>query len=335
VATRPFVVAVLGATGAVGREILEVLGERRFPLAELRAFASTDGGMPSVEFRGEEIAVEAISEARVAGADVVFCAAPGALAPLLPALAAAGARLVDLSGELELDPSVPLALPGQAPAPARPWLAVPRGVVSGLACVLVPLHREGGLERVTVVSLESALGAGREGPDELLAGSIELLGGMSGDLEASTVFPSPLAFDCLPLVGDLLEGGDSSEERRLGHVLRRALAAPALAVECTRVRVPIFTGSLACVHVVLARDLAPERARDLLAKEPAVEVLAGDELPTPRGAAGRDRVRLGRLRGGPGARLAFVLAQDDLRRGAAVVAVEAAETLTRTAPTPA
>jgi aspartate-semialdehyde dehydrogenase len=154
---------------------------------------------------------------------------------------------------------------------------------------------------------------------------------MSGELEESVVFPSPLAFDCLPQVGDLLEGGDSSEERRLGHVVRRALGAPGLAVECTRVRVPIFSGSLACVHLALERPLEPECARDLLAKQPRIELVGEGELPTPRAAAGRDRVRLGRLRAGQGARpgLAFVLAQDDLRRGAAVVAVEAAELLTR------
>lgn len=330
-ASRGFVVALIGATGAVGREILEVLAERRFAVAELRAFASADSEVATVEFRGDEIRVEAVSPSRVAGADVVFCAAPGVLAPLLPAIEAAGARLVDLSGELELDPSVPLFLSVATAQPARPWCAIPRGIVSGVLLALVPLHRAAGVERATVVSLESALGAGRLGPDELLAGSVELLGGMSGELEASEVFPTPLAFDCLPLVGDPLEGGDSSEERRLGHVLRRALGAPALAVECTRVRVPIFSGSLACVYVATARDLGPERARDVLAKEPRIEVLGDDDLPTPRSAAGSDRVQIGRLRGGQGERpgLAFVLAQDDIRRGGAVAAVEAAEALVR------
>jgi aspartate-semialdehyde dehydrogenase len=331
VASRGLVTAVLGATGAVGRELLEVLAERRFPVAELRAFASPDAALASVEFRGEEVRVETITPSRVAGADLVLCAAPGVLASLRAALEPAGVRVVDLSGELELDPSVPLFLGEDSVVSERGWCAIPRGVVTGLALALLPLHRAAGVERAAVVTFESALGAGRVGPDELLAGSVELLGGMSGEVEASVVFPLPLAFDCLPLVGDLLPDGDSAEERRLAHVLRRALDAPALAVECTRVRVPIFGGSLACVHATTARELAPERARDLLAKEPRLALLGEDELPTPRSAAGGDRVQVGRLRAVPAPRagLAFVLAQDDLRRGAAVAAVEAAEALVR------
>ncbi len=328
-ARRDLVVAVIGATGVVGEELLALLETREFPVGELRAFGSEESAGAELEFAGERLVVETLDPARVARADLVFCAAPGVLAPLLEPIEASGARLVDLSGGLELDLGVPLWLPGASAGPGRAWRAIPRGVVAALGVALLPLHREVGLERVTAVSLEPALGVGRRGVEELSDQTLALLGGMTGEAGESAVFPQPLAFDCLPSVGLALEGGETSEERRLVHVLRRLLAAPGLAIEATRVRVPVFAGSLACVHLATARELSPERAIELWEKDPAVEVLPGDVLPTPRGTGGADRVRIGRVRraAGPAPGLAFALAQDDLRRGAALAAVEAAESL--------
>jgi aspartate-semialdehyde dehydrogenase len=328
-ARRDLVVAVIGATGVVGEELLALLEERGFPVGELRAFGSEESAGAELEFAGARIVVEALDPGRVAGADLVFCAASGVLAPLLEPLEQSGARLVDLSGGLELDLGVPLWLPGGSTGPGRAWRAIPRGVVGALGVALLPLQRDVGLERVTAVCLEPAVGAGRRGVEELSDQTLALLGGMTGEAGDSEVFPQPLAFDCLPSVGLLLEGGDTSEERRLAHVLRRLLAAPGLTVESTRVRVPVFAGSLACVHVATARELAPGRAIELWEKDAAIEVLPGDVLPTPRGTGGTDRVRIGRVRraAGPAPGLAFALAQDDLRRGSALAAVEAAESL--------
>jgi aspartate-semialdehyde dehydrogenase len=336
-AQRGFRVALVGA-GAVGQEILHVLEERRFPVLELRVLASRESSGSEVEFRGEPHTVEETRLDRLLDCDVVLCAAPGVLAELLPVLQAAGTRLVDVTGELELDPAVPLHAAGAtgtgATGAAGPLRAVPRGAAAGLGLVLGPLHAAAELERVTVLTLEPASGAGRAGVEELSEQTLALLGSMSGEVEARGVFPAPLAFDCLPQVGDLLEGGDTTEERRVAHVLRRLLGTPALRVEATCVRVPVFSGTLVCVHVVTSRELDPAGARELWQKRAGVRVLDEVSLPTSRSSIGSDEIQVGRIRPGgesaPG--LAFVLAIDDLRRGSALGAVEAAESLLDTLP---
>jgi aspartate-semialdehyde dehydrogenase len=328
-AQRGFRVALVGA-GAVGQEILRVLEERRFPVLELRVLATAESAGSELEFRGEPHAVEPCSAGRLLDADVVICAAPRVLRELLPELQAAGTRLVDVSGELELDPAVPLYVAGASGTGATGQLrAVPRGAAAGLGLVLGPLHAGAELERVTLVTLEPASGVGQDGVEELAEQTIDLLGSMKGDVEDRGVFPAPLAFDCLPQVGDLLEGGDTTEERRLVHMVRRLLGTPSLRIEATCVRVPVFSGTLVCVHAVTSRELDPAAARELWRKRPGIGVLDDASLPTSRGGAATDEVLVGRIRRGgqsaPG--LAFVLAIDDLRRGSALGAVEAAESL--------
>jgi aspartate-semialdehyde dehydrogenase len=334
--TSGFRVALLGATGSVGGEILDVLEERSFPVRSLRAFASEDSEGLEVDFRGETIAVEILTPAALAGSDLVFSAAPFALVDVLDDLRDGQTRVIDVSGTLELDPSVPLYLPGDLPRGVSPgegsrWMAIPRGCVGGLALSLNPLVGEVGLERVTVLVLESASGAGRRGVRELSDQTVNLLNAMSGEEEGSDVFPRALAFDCLPLVGDALKEGDSSEERRLVQVLRRLLSQPNLPVDVTRVRVPVFGGSMACVHLALAGELPVDAACGLWEKLPQIEVLPRDELPSLRRVIGRDSVHLGRIRlsSEEPRRLSFVLAMDDLRYGSALAAVLAAETLCR------
>jgi aspartate-semialdehyde dehydrogenase len=329
-AQRSWRVALIGATGAVGEELLGVLEDRRFPVSELRAFATDDSEGRSVDFRGESVPVESVEPERVAQEEILFCAAPGVLDGLLPALEESGTRVIDLSGALELDPDIPLYLPdgdlGRMPVQR---VAIPRGIVAGLALALRPLQSEVALERLSVVTLESASGAGRRGVGELADQTLEILNSMTGDAGGAEVFPQPMAFDCLPLVGIPLEPGDTGEEHRLAHVLRRLLGQPALPVEVTRVRVPIFGGSLACVHASQAEALSVERVGELWAKAPGLRGVGPDGIPTPRTQTGRDDVAVGRIRAlaesTPG--LAFVVAMDDLRRGAAVSAVEAAEIL--------
>jgi aspartate-semialdehyde dehydrogenase len=149
---------------------------------------------------------------------------------------------------------------------------------------------------------------------------------MTGDIEPSGVFPQSLAFDCLPQVGELLDGGDSSEEARLRHVLRRLLDRPALAVEITRLRVPTFGGSLIVAHAQFAQPLDPARARALWAQSDVLSVLDEDLLPTPRTCIGAETIAVGRVRAdGDPTRLGFAIALDDLRRGSALSAVLAAE----------
>jgi len=326
-------VALVGATGVVGREILTVLEERSFPAVSLCPLASEDSAGEELEFRGETIHVVPLTAEALSDCDLVLCAAPGVLEGLLPELRRQKSLLVDVSGALELDASVPLFLPGQTLATpglhGSRWLAIPRGVVGALGLALRPLALEAGVERVTVLSMESASGAGRRGIQALTEQTTQILNAMTGeDLEAG-IFPQSLAFDCLPLVGAPGEGGESSEEQRLRQVLRRLLDQPALPIEVTRVRVPTFVGSLACVHLTLGREIELESIRQLWEKQAHIEVMPESALPTHRNSTSCDDVRIGRIRLQAEAprSLAFVLAIDDLRQGSALAVVSAAEVL--------
>jgi aspartate-semialdehyde dehydrogenase len=325
-------VALVGATGAVGAEILQVLDERRFPLRELLAYASTDSEGEELEFRGNALKLRRVRPEELAACDLVLCAARDALPDLMPALRKGQARVVDVSGTLEADPSVPLFLSGVTPpfaAGAAPrFVAVPRGVAAGLAIALAPFARAGLLRRATAVTLESASGAGIAGVGELTDHTVQVLNRMSGERSESQVFAQSLAFDSLPQIGPLDPSGETSDELALARVVARLLTAPELALELTRIRVPTLGGSLAAVHAELSKPLDAGAARELLAAQPGIGILPDDELPTPRAALGHDEVAIGRLRSS-GTRIAFVLALNDLRLGAALGVVEAAEALFR------
>jgi aspartate-semialdehyde dehydrogenase len=333
---RGRLVSLIGATGAVGEEILRCLADREVPVLELRAFASPESEGREVEFAGELVKTEAVRAERVFGAaarraDAVLCAAPGVVESLAIEAREARTPLVDVSGGLELDRSVPLYLPGDPlPPPESPVLAIPRGVVAGLGLALRPLQPAAALSRLSIVTLESASGVGRGGVGELSEQTMTLLNSMTGEAGQAQAFPQPLAFDNLPEVGERLEDGQTSEERRLRHVLRRLLGEAALPIEVTRVRTPVFGGSLACVHAGFREELSVERARQLWDAAPLVEALPEAQLPTARSSVGTDVVQIGRVRrdgdGADGA-LSFVLALDELRRGAALGVVEAAEAL--------
>ncbi len=318
-------VALLGATGVLGGEVIAVLEQRRLPITELRVYASDEGEGTEVEFRGENLLARAVDPDEVAACDLVICAAPGVLPGLLPALDAAGTPLIDASGVLELDPGVPLVGPGQPAASSR--VAVPRGIAAGLGWVLGVLVREVELTRATITTLEPASGAGREGIDELMEQTISVLQ-MSDELPDPRVFPGVLAFDCLPLVGRAAPGADSSGEEELRGVLRRQLHAPALPIELTRVRVPTLSGAMAVVHLGLSHSLEPKRAIELWRDGPGIVICDGDAgLPSPRAAVEAGAVQVGRIRPGreDAPALGFVLALDDIRLGTAAVVVAAAE----------
>ena len=316
--------ALLGATGAVGEDLLELLAERSFPASGLRLFASEASTGVELPFGDEELEVEPATAAKLAGTDLVFSIAPGQLEPLLGALREQGVRIVDLTGALELDPEVPLFLPGR-PVSGRE-LAVPRGVAMGLGLALAPLARECALLRVTVTTLESAAGAGRRGLAELQEQTLAVLKDMDGGDTPPEVFPRALAFDCLPLVGELGAADESHEEARLRAVLRRLLEAPELPIETTRIRVPVFLGALASVHVELEKAVPLARLGELWRDAPAVRLLSDPDLPTLRVATSHEQVDVGRVRA-DGSSVAFVLALDTLRRGGSLSALEAAAAL--------
>jgi aspartate-semialdehyde dehydrogenase len=322
-------VALVGATGAVGAEILTVLDERRFALRELLLYASPDSEGQELEFRGSILKVRPMSGAELARCDLVLWAAKGGIAELLPAVREGHARVIDVSGSLEKNPDVPFFLSGVAAPPREArFVAIPRGVAAGLGLALAPLVREGLVRGASIVTLESASGAGIAGVGELTDHTVQVLNQMTGERADSTVFAQSLAFDSLPQIGALEPNGETEEEASLRTVLRRVLASPALELDATRVRVPTLGGSLAVVHAELTRPLGADAALELWKRQPHVSLLSGEDLPTPRGSLGHDDAAIGRVRA-HGVRLAFVVAQNDLRLGGALAAVAAAEALLR------
>lgn len=326
-ASRGLRVAVAGATGALGGEVLEVLGERDFPVRELVAFAGEDSEAGGADFLGDPVEIAA-DAAALRGADVLFLCAPHA--PSLDLVRTALRESVpcfDLSGALAGSGDVPLLAADLGPDPAAlrsPVVAAPAGPALAWSLVLAPLAREVGLVRVIGTGLEGASAGGRRGIESLSAETIALFN--QQELPEPTVFPQPVAFDCLPGLGDVDERGITRHERDVSRDLHRLLG-DSLRIAVTTVRVPIFTGAAASLAIETGRELAPEAAVALLAKAPGLEAWA-DELPGPptRAAAGRDCVLFGRVRRDPSAErgLLLWLAADALRL-AAVNGVRLAE----------
>ncbi len=315
-------VAVVGATGLVGEVLLRLLEERSFPLRELRLLASARSAGTALRFRGAEVKVDEASVETLAGADLVFFAAEGALSRrLAPAVAAAGAVVIDKSGAFRLDPQVPLVVPevnADALAAHRGIVASPNCTTVGFVQTLAPLRRAAGLKSVVVVTLQSASGAGRAGL-EALAGA------------AQAVFPRSLPGNVIPQCETFLESGYTTEEVKLQDETRKILGLPDLPVTMTCVRVPVAVGHAAAILVETERDLAPAAAEAALRAQPGVVVHSGTDYPTPLEIAGRDEVFIGRVRRDltHPRRLWLWQASDNLRKGAATNAVQIAEELVR------
>jgi aspartate-semialdehyde dehydrogenase len=328
-----FRVAVVGATGAVGRKVLEILAERRFPVSELAAFASERAGERTVGFAGERIPVRPVSAARWGEVDVAFFAAGGRLSrELVPVAAAAGALVIDKSSVFRLEPDVPLVVPevnaGDLAGASRGIVANPNCSTSQLVVVLAPLDARAGLRRIVVSTYQAVSGAGLAGSGELEAGTRAALAGE--DPPPAAAIARPIAFNAVPRIDAFGEGGYTGEELKVANETRKILHLPDLAVSCTAVRVPVFVGHGEVVNIELDRPLAPAEAREILAASPGIEVVddpAADLFPTPLDAAGRDEVLVGRIRRDPGVANGLVLwcVSDNLRKGAATNAVQIAE----------
>lgn len=327
---------IVGATGAVGRELVRALEERDFPVQELLLFASEKGAGERLEFRGDELTVRALGPGAFAGAQLAFFATgPQVAREQAPLAVAAGALVIDLSGAFALDDDVPLVVPEvdagelvHAFAPdARRLVACPDAVAAQLALVLRPLRDAAGLERAIVSTYEAVSGAGQRGVEELESQSRALFN--LGEIEPK-VFPHRVAFNLLPAVGAAGADGATQGEATLVAQTRKLLAQPGLLLSATRVRVPVFFCHAAAVTVKLHRALAPEEARDLLRRAPGVKVvddLAEGVYPMPVLAAGDDGALVGRVRADASDErsLSLFVVADNLRRGAAVNAAQIAE----------
>jgi aspartate-semialdehyde dehydrogenase len=330
-------VAVVGATGQVGREILRILAERDFPAGEVVALAAGRGGGAEVSF-GEErvLRVRRLDAHDFRATDLVFFAAGEAVsATHAPRAAAAGAMVVDLAARFRLEPDVPLVVPEVNAATLtrarrRRIVACPAGLSTMVAVALKPLHALGRAKRVVVTGLHAVAGAGKEAMDELWA---QTRGLYVNEAPPAEQFPKAIAFNLIPQVGDIGEDGVTREEAAIAAELRKLLD-PDLAVVAGSVRVAVFIGDAAQVMVEFERPVTEKAAWAALREAPGVALLDRREdggYATPAEVAGEDLVHVSRLRRDltvPHG-LAFWCATDTLRKGAALNAVQVAEELVR------
>jgi aspartate-semialdehyde dehydrogenase len=337
-------VAVVGATGQVGGVMRRLLDESALDIAAVRFFASARSAGTTLPWRAGEVTVEDAATADPSGIDIALFSAGGATSKALaPRFAAAGAIVVDNSSAWRMDPDVPLVVSEVNPGALA---ALPKGIVANPNCttmaampVLKPLHDEAGLRRLVVSSYQAVSGSGLAGVAEL-AGQISAAAtqdiaaltydGSAVDLPAPSKYVAPIAFDVVPLAGSLVDdgSGETDEEQKLRNESRKILGIPDLAVSGTCVRVPVFTGHSLSINAEFAAPITPERARSLLEGAPGV---AWSDVPTPLQAAGADPTFVGRLRQDrsvpEGRGLVLFLANDNLRKGAALNAVQIAELL--------
>ncbi len=328
------VVAIVGATGAVGQEFLAVLAARAFPVRELRLFASARSAGQRLPFRGEQLPVHPLSERSFEGVDVALFSAGAAVSREHSRRAVlAGAVVVDNSSAYRLDPDVPLVVPEvnvEALRGHRGIVANPNCSTILLVLALAPLHRAAGLRSVVVSTYQAASGAGQQAMHELRESLAASLRGEPAP--PPRALPQGLAFNVFPHVDVFLADGYTREEDKLLYETRKILGLPTLAVDATCVRVPVERCHSESVAVALERPLTVEQARALLASAPGLEVVddpAQKRYPMPIAMAGRDDVAVGRLRAGRvlANGLTFWLAGDQLRKGAALNAVQIAERL--------
>jgi aspartate-semialdehyde dehydrogenase len=329
------VVAIVGATGAVGEVLLRVLEERRFPVAELRALASERSVGSTVRFRGRDVRVELARPEAFDGVDFAFFAATGSLSKdLAPEVARRGGVAIDKSSTWRLDPEVPLVVPEINPdalEKQRGIVSCPNCTTIGFVMALEPLRRAAGVRSVVVTTLQAVSGAGRPGMDDLDAELGAIARGET--VPAPKTFPQQIANNVLPLCETFRDDDYSTEEMKLVLETRKILELPELAMSVTCVRVPVPVGHSAAVLVETARPLGVAEARRALEAFPGVRVVddpARLRFPTPKDAAGGDDVLVGRVRKDLGSeRLWLWEVSDNLRKGAATNAAQIAEEMMR------
>lgn len=327
-------VAIVGATGAVGEVLLDVLAERHFPIGELRPLASERSAGTTVRFAGRDVPVELARAEAFDGADFVFFAATGTLSKdLAPEAAKRGAVAIDKSSTWRMDPRVPLVVPEVNPDALQRHegiVACPNCTTIGFVMALEPIRRAAGLRNVVVTTLQAVSGAGKPGIDELEA---QVSAAGRGERLVPKTFAAPIAYNVVPLCETFRDDGYSTEEVKLLFETRKIMGLPDLDVTMTCVRVPVPVGHSATVLIDTERPLTVEAARRALAEFPGVRVIddpAHNAFPTPSDVAGHDDVLVGRIRRDLRSnRLWLWEVSDNLRKGAATNAVQIAEEMIR------
>jgi aspartate-semialdehyde dehydrogenase len=334
-------VGVVGATGQVGTVMRQILAERRFPVGEIRFFASARSAGSTLPWQDGEVVVEDAATADPTGLDIaLFSAGAGTSKVQAPRFAEAGVVVIDNSSAWRRDPDVPLVVSEVNPQALG---EMRKGIIANPNCttmaampVLQPLHAEAGLTRIVASTYQAVSGSGLAGVEEL-DGQVKAVVDKAAELThdgGAVAFPEPrkyvrpIAFNVLPMAGSVVDDGsfETDEEQKLRNESRKILGIPDLLVSGTCVRVPVFTGHSLSLNVEFARPLSVERATELLASAPGVQL---SDVPTPLQAAGQDPSYVGRIRtdpGVPGGRgLALFVSNDNLRKGAALNTVQIAE----------
>jgi aspartate-semialdehyde dehydrogenase len=327
------VVAVVGATGAAGQTTLRILEERKFPVRELRCFASERSVGKTVTFRGDAVPVRRIEPGAFAGVEIAFCSAGTAQSKeFSPMIARAGATVVDKSNAFRMDPAVPLVVPeinGEAVKAHRGIVASPNCTTIVTVMPLKPLHDAGRLRRVVATSYQSVSGAGVNGIEDLRQ---QTLAWARGEAMVPRHFAHQIAFNLIPAIDAFREDGYTGEEMKLVNETRKILGVPDLPVMPTTVRVPVFTCHSVAVTAETEEKITRARARELFARFPGLTLWddpAQERYPMPLVVEGQDDCFVGRIRedlSHPHG-LSFWVVGDQLRKGAATNAVQIAELL--------
>lgn len=330
-----YTVAVLGATGMVGQEMLKTLAQRQFPVKALKLLASERSAGGEIAWQGRTYPVERATPEAFQGVDIVLSSAGEAVSrELVPAAVESGAVVIDNTAEFRMREDVPLVIPEINAAACRDH----RGIIANPNCstavvlmALSPLRALGHLERVVVATYQSTSGAGKEAVQEM---EEQIHGQMHGEAPEPAVFRKPIAFNLIPAIGSFRDDLYTSEEAKMTFESRKIMGLPDLALTCTCVRVPVRVGHAAAVNVVFDRAVTLPEVREVLARAPGLRIHDDPRnhvYPTPIECAGEDDVLVGRIRGDLShpRGLNFWVVGDNLRKGAALNAIQIAEVLVR------
>ena len=330
-----YVVAVVGATGAVGTEMIATLEQRQFPVGKLRLFASEKSEGRSLEFKGKKISVETINENSFKGIDIaLFSAGAERSKKWAPVAARSGCVVIDNSSQWRMDPEVPLVVPEVNPHDLD-WhkgiIANPNCSTIQMVVTLKPIHDAAKIRRVVVTTFQAVSGTGKKAMDELMQQTADLLNFKN---IKCNVYPHQIAFNVLPQIDKFLDNGYTKEEMKMVNETRKIIGDNSIRVTATTVRVPVFRGHSEALNIETKKKLTANQVRELLAQAPGVIVFDAPEksiYPLPIHCDGKDEVFVGRIREDESIEngINMWIVSDNLRKGAALNAVQIAEVLTR------
>ncbi|HEX9758620.1 MAG TPA: aspartate-semialdehyde dehydrogenase [Nitrospiria bacterium] len=328
-----YVVGILGATGAVGNEMVEILEERSFPVEQLLVFASERSEGNSLIFQNKKATVQTVSSDSFNGIDIALFSAGAKLSQqYAPVAVKAGAVVIDNSSAFRMDPNVPLVVPEVNPDALKGHqgiIANPNCSTIQMVMALKPIHDAARIKRIVVTTFQSVSGTGKEAMDELLNQTRALLGFSE---MTSTVYPYQIAFNCLPHIDEFIEGGYTKEELKMVNETHKILSDSSIGISATTVRVPVFRGHSESINLELDHPLSANEVRALLSSFPGIIVwddIKKNVYPFPVQASGKDEVFVGRVREDPSVPNGINLwvVSDNLRKGAALNAIQIAEHL--------